>query len=298
MLRIYRSFFKNKKFFIISMHPKTTTGDTEMNRLFEDVGFSYDSQQDIFYSIMNAWQRNYGFCRLYDEACAPLSMIIDCEPVFFDYNGFHWLIELWKGQYCLNTGGEIGVYYTKAADLDTPGEIRNAFYHCVDDHDLLQMSFSLKKGQRTLFSRHDKHWWLTGFKLGEFSDPSELVMNARITLKDRFMRDAFVDGLKKTGYSDSEITVLNNTVTLVFRQPRSPQPLTRSELTDRLIQIKNKFLCDTFRGLAAGYANTAEALKALKDLDPQLYQSIFTMGKPLELFKIFEPAIKQLSIFS
>jgi hypothetical protein len=245
---------------------------------------------------MNAWQRNFGFCRLYDEASAPLSMIIDCEPVFFDYDGYHWMIELWKGQYCLNTGGEIGVYYTKAPGLDTPGELKNAFYHSVGDEDLLQMSFSLKKGSRTLFARNDRHWWLTGFKLGEFSDPSELTMDARITLKDRFMRDAFVEGLKNTGYSDSEIMVANNTVSLVYQQPRSAQPLTRTELTDRLIQTKNRYLCDAFRRIAAGYPNTAETLNGLKNLDPFLYRSVFTMGKPMELFQIFEPVIKQLAL--
>ena len=35
---------------------------------------------DIFYSLNDCWQRDFGYCRLYDEACAPLAMIIDCEP--------------------------------------------------------------------------------------------------------------------------------------------------------------------------------------------------------------------------
>ena len=46
----------------------------------------------------------------YDAAALAMNAIIDCEPIFFDYAGKTWLIELWKGQYGLETGCEIGVY--------------------------------------------------------------------------------------------------------------------------------------------------------------------------------------------
>ena len=74
------------------------TGDDELDEAINAAGYSYDSKEDIFYSNIDAWQKNMGYCQLYDEAAAPLGMIIDCEPIHFIYNGKRWLIEFWKGQ--------------------------------------------------------------------------------------------------------------------------------------------------------------------------------------------------------
>lgn len=89
----------------------------ELNRDLKPFGFAYDPSQDLFYSLMDCWQRNFGYCRLYDEATATFSMIIDCEPIYFRYGGKKWLIEFWKGQYGMTTGGEIGIYYTTGPRL-------------------------------------------------------------------------------------------------------------------------------------------------------------------------------------
>jgi uncharacterized protein (DUF927 family) len=53
-------------------------------------GFAYSKQQDIFYSTLNAWQRSFGYSRLYDEAAAHFAMIVDSEPIYFDYDGKRW----------------------------------------------------------------------------------------------------------------------------------------------------------------------------------------------------------------
>lgn len=83
-----------------------------LNEFIEPYGYAYDSHQDIFYTKIDAWQREMGYSRLYDEAAAPSSMIIDCEPIYFEYDNKRWLIEFWKGQYGMTTGFEIGVYHT------------------------------------------------------------------------------------------------------------------------------------------------------------------------------------------
>lgn len=171
-----------------------------LNQVLEEAGYSYDTSQDIFYSNLNAWQRDMGYCRLYDEAAALLSMIIDCEPIYFNYNNKHWLIEFWKGQYGMTTGCEIGVYSTDGPVLNT-GIYNNTFYDCASDEELLDMSFTLRKNGKTLLERRGRHWWLTGFKLGEFSEPWELVAYINITLKDKEMRNEFIKGLIKAGYS-------------------------------------------------------------------------------------------------
>ena len=82
-----------------------------LNELIGPFGYSYVSSQDLFTSRIDAWQRGFGYCALYDKAALRFNMIFDCLPVYFDYQGKTWLIEFWKGQYGINTGCEIGVYY-------------------------------------------------------------------------------------------------------------------------------------------------------------------------------------------
>lgn len=82
-----------------------------LNELVEPFGYSYISSQDLFTSRQDAFQRAFGYCALYDRAAFRFHMIFDCLPVYFDYRGKTWLIEFWKGQYGINTGCEIGVYY-------------------------------------------------------------------------------------------------------------------------------------------------------------------------------------------
>ncbi|NLV88860.1 MAG: DUF4474 domain-containing protein, partial [Tissierellia bacterium] len=41
----------------------------------------------------------------------------------------------------------------------------------ADDENMLKMRFELFKNHVSLIKRKGKHWWLTGFKLGEFSQP-------------------------------------------------------------------------------------------------------------------------------
>jgi hypothetical protein len=72
---------------------KKGTGNEDLDKIIAIGGYSYDPQQDIFYSNMDAWQREFGYCRLYDEAATPLRLIMDCEPIYFDFKEKHWLIE-------------------------------------------------------------------------------------------------------------------------------------------------------------------------------------------------------------
>ena len=67
------------------------TGSAALDKILAGFGFAYEPAQSIFFSIHNAWQREYGYFPLYDEMLAPLSMIVDCEPVYFAYEGKRWL---------------------------------------------------------------------------------------------------------------------------------------------------------------------------------------------------------------
>lgn len=264
---------------------KEVTDFDTLDELIEATGYLYDDEQDIFYSTLNPWQKKYGYSRLYDEASAPFGMIVDCEPIYFIYGGKIWLIEFWKGQYGMCCGFEIGVYTKKWLYYYPPKDYGDFFYEAASDSDLLSMSCSLKKNEETLFYRKEKHWWLTGFKLGDFANPSELTMDISITLKDENMRDAFISGLKNTGYSDSQIKVEHNTVSLVYNKPYSMQPFTRTIFTDRLIQNKNKKLCDRYQEITKGCDDMRCKIKAIRQYSPDLYELITNIGRAKKYFE-------------
>jgi hypothetical protein len=259
----------------------------ELNDDLKPFGFAYDVSQDLFYSIMDGWQRNFGYFRLYDEASATFSMIIDCEPIYFQYRGMKWLIEFWKGQYGMTTGAEVGIYYTNGPKLNIPGVFNGTFYYCVNDEDRINMSLALSKNGKPLFTRSAYHWWITGFKLAEYSQPSELSMDIILDLYDRQMVEAFVNGLKEAGYSENEYAVRGRRVYVHFDKPHTQQPFTRNPLTVHLMQRNNKSYCDAYNYLTQGYVNTLDKLAFVKVQSPNMYNKIMNMGKPLQVFESY-----------
>lgn len=274
---------------------KKDANKQELDESFAIAGYAYDEKQDIFYSIKDPWQRNFGYCRLYDEAAAPLGMIADCEPIYFEYNGKKWLVEFWKGQYDLPTGAEVGIYSTDGPNLNIPGFFNGTFYNCASEDEFLWMSFSLKKKGKILFERGDRHWWLTGFRLGEYSEPSELTLEITITLKDWMMCTAFIGGLKNAGYSDKEIKRYANTVRITFDKPHTHQPLTRTEMTDAIIQRKNRLLCDLYNEVTRGCITLEDKMKAVREQAPELYKHIMGLGRPMELYGSYEKIQRYLN---
>lgn len=259
------------------------TGHDELDEIVDIAGYSYDPIQDIFISNMKPWQRYIGYCRFFDVAAAIMSMIIDSEPIYFEYGGKKWMVGIWKGQYALVTGGEIG-FYKGAINANIPGTPSDIFYKAVDDDELLEMSCVLKKNGKILFERKEKHWWLTGFKLGEFSEPSELTMDITITLKDAIMREAFLNGMRRAGYLDQELTVTGNSVSFTFDVPRTKQVWTRTEFTDKIIQHKNKYFCDKYQEITGSQSTVQEKIKAIEEQAPDIYRRIIKTKKIMPSF--------------
>jgi len=282
-----------KRIFKSNKYSKVVDHDS-LNDFLENAGYSYDIYQDIFYSNIDSWQRDMGYCRLYDELAAPFSMIIDCEPIYFDYNNKKWLIEFWKGQYGMTTGCEVGVYVSDGPDIETI-EFSGTFYSCVKDEDMLDMSFDLRKNGKTLMYRNQKHWWLTGFKLGEFSDPEELTVTFNIKLKDEVMRDEFLKGLKNSGYLEQNLKIDGNNIEIFFYKPHMPQPFSRIKKSDRLTQAKNKLLCDKFQDMTSDYDNSLDKIIAIQKLDSRMMKKILMLGKSTSLFEGYRKIEKFLS---
>jgi len=118
-------------------------------------GFAWDNSQGIWYSLMNPWQRNLGYCELYNTM-APLSgMIIANKKITFNYDSKTWRVWLWKGLYGITTGAEIGVYiYSKTYSVSYFGKTAKMdWYRYANDSERLSMSFTLYKNGKKLFSR-------------------------------------------------------------------------------------------------------------------------------------------------
>ena len=225
-----------------------------------EAGFEYDPAQDIIFSRMDPLQRNFGYAYGYDLAALGMSADIDCEPIFFDYAGKHWMIELWKGQYGLETGCEIGVY-TRPIGSTGPGYAladatigrrpgdatpsHNLFYDCAANADRLELTATLRRDGQALFTRGpETHWWLTGFKWGVLSTPGQLSMDVAIKLKDVPMRDAFMAGIAGRAYTNLQVngTTVSFTFDQTFAVPQPPKPAAILSA----IRADNQAIVDTY----------------------------------------------------
>lgn len=214
---------------------------------FSAAGFAYDSEKGIFYSTKNAWQKNFGYTHMYDVMAPIFRMIIDTEPVKFNYNNKNWLITFWKGQYGIVTGAEIGVYATKQMKIN-----KKTVYLPVNENEMLDMDLILYKNGKYITRVHTKHWWLAVFKLGMFSKPKELSLDASITFPTYEMLEAFLEAFRKLGYKDKDYSVIDKTFCFHFIKPRARKVWTRWWLGDaigqylnrRNVELYNKYLDD------------------------------------------------------
>lgn len=252
-------------------NPDKAQQQNALNNDLKDSGFAYHLMDDYFYSRMDCWQREVGYCRLYDEGALFFNMIFDAEPITFSYGGKRWLIELWKGQYGITTGAEIGIYNTTLEDLDTD-RFRGTFYENIQDSEFLPLSFVLRRKGRVLLRREATHWWLTAFKLGTFSKLRTLTMDASISFPDAKMCAAFVGGLIETGYRRREYKVRGNRVDIRFTKPHSDQPASRNKLQAGIVQKVNKSNCRLYKKATARYSDTLDKLEYLKNAMPEVYE--------------------------
>lgn len=176
------------------------------NEILGLFGYKYDPAQDIYYTDVEAWQRNFGFADLYDNAAAYATMLYKTLKIDFEYDGLLWRLQWWKGQYGVLEGAELGIYTKEKVNEDFE------FYKCADDENLLEMHFDYYHSvndynkQNPLFTRYEqKHWWITGFKFG-VCNPSNIVIKATIVAKDGDMADAMEKGLQNLIGQDDKPT--------------------------------------------------------------------------------------------
>lgn len=160
------------------------------------LSYSYSEAGNYFYTDDDPWQRNFGFNRLYDIGAVFTVMYLDTFHVYYNHNGYDWMVQFWKGQYgLLFLGGEIGLYY-KDPNKTTP------HYNCAEEDMEINMQMTVyREGYGELFTRpYAPHWWTTAFvpgKLKKFSDRTELTMVAKLEFKTEEEREKFCNALEK-----------------------------------------------------------------------------------------------------
>jgi hypothetical protein len=238
---------------------------TPLATVVDLAGFAYDPDQDIIYSRMDALQRQFGYAYSFDKFALLMAADIDCEPIFFEYGDAMWMIELWKGQYGLETGCEVGVYlrpnsgnpiYYPALDAAIgsgrteidPDVTHARFFACAAADQMLDISLSLThKTLGHLFSRSkQKHWWLTGFKWGVYSQPDELSMAVTIGFPTPQMAAAFSAALQAMGHQP--VPGDDNSVSFVLDEPKAVQP-PRDETMLAAVRAEDKAIVATYRAL-------------------------------------------------
>lgn len=244
---------------------------------FSAAGFAYNSEKDIFYSTMNAWQKNFGYTRYYDVIAPIFRMIIDTEPIKFNYDNKNWLITFWKGQYGIVTGAEIGIYYTKDKKVN-----KRTVYLPVNDNDMLNMDLILYKNNKIITRIHAKHWWLAVFKLGMFTKPKELTMDINLTFKNKEMLASFLKSFKKLGYKTKDYKIIDNTFCFKYIKPHTRKVWTRTLLTDSIrqffnrknVELYNKYLSDIIDDNRIDDSKTKNnKLIMINDLIPELLKN-------------------------
>lgn len=247
-----------------------------LNKALNTFGFCYDERNDAICSGMYPWQREVGYCRAYDEGAATMYMVFDCEPIYFDYGGVRYLIELWKGQYGCTTGAEVGLYVNYDGDMGKSPE--KLFYECVEDGDRLPMQFVLFRNDEAVLERSALHWWLTGFQVGMYSEADELTMEVRICFPNFAMCRAFCDGLLRAGYSRSAIRLEQLCVSIRFDKPHVSQPDLCGRRCRRRICRRNRRNCRLYCRVTRCFCSTLDKISYLGFCFPLLYRIIIRMG--------------------
>ena len=261
---------------------------SDLGRVVYAAGFCYLPEEDIICSTMNNVQRMSGYCKGYDEAAIAINSVIDCEPIYFCYDGYEWMIELWKGQYGIETGCEIGVYYREQDKPLSFAEktVMGKMYSCVPDERMLDLKFILYKNGQQLFVRDwERHWWLTGFRWGLLSEPEQLEMAVGICFPDRKMQQAFVhQGLEQMGYSYVQTGTCS--VEFCFAKPFTKQPDIREKLR-KSVQAINREQVDAYNSFCRKYGITVN--------DPNVIGQAINRQPGTSEGKLYEKLVRHFS---
>ncbi len=240
----------------------TAQKQATLDTLSEPVGYCYDACQDLFIARRDAPQKIFGYTTFYDLAAPYFNMIFDYETIYFNYDGRTWLLEMWKGQYGINTGCELGLYY--ADTIIQPKDYSSTLFHSVEAKDMLDISLELNRTPRkeNVFTTVGKvskhHWWLTQFKMGMFSKPQNLLVNTAVRFKDCYMLYSFLNSFENT-LPHVTYTVNNLTVYFTFYQSRRSYPFFKKLVRHFALTCCHLY-CSCFNYVTRPFQNSGDKL--------------------------------------
>lgn len=243
-----------------------------LNALIEPFGYCYDESQDTVSSRNNAWQKKAGYTALFDKAAPFFNMVFDYLPVYFPYMEQTWLIEFWKGQYGINTGAEIGVYYSEK--LLTENELPAAHFKAVENKDMLPLTFCLKKGKTPIASVSKKTWWLTAFCMGLFSRPEQLYLDISIFFPSCDMLHSFLNSLCQMNYPGELIQVCGNEIRIKYGGPQYRKYSFICRVVRAWTLFTSRIFCRIFLYITRYFSSTADKLLYLYYLLPFAFRRI------------------------
>lgn len=177
------------------------------------IGFNFNLSEMLVYATINCWMRDFGFCYLYDVIAnsMPVFFKYDTRRFKFEYNDMEYMIQIWKGNYTISNGGEVGVYCRDKSKSGT-------YYDCANDEQMLPMSMQIIHGDKILVNKPlQPHWWVNGFNLGKtLYSPESLTMKFSIVMTDEAMLEAFCEAIDNHYKHDVTYTVDGLTVNAVW----------------------------------------------------------------------------------
>lgn len=250
-----------------------------LDELIAPFGYCYIECQDIISSRNDAWQRDMGYTSFFDRMAVYFNMVFDALPVYFDYKGRTWLIEFWKGQYGINTGAEIGIYY--ADRILSEEELSDYLFQVVEDKDMLPLSLELtdNRSNDPLACVSKKTWWLTAFCMGRFSRPRELNLDSSLHFPNCEMRCQFVQGLQQAGLSKEHVRICGNMVYVRYCGKDKCDYGFFTRLLRRLSQFSNRIFCKLYLLLTRPFTLTLDRLLYLYFLLPFAFRRMLTLRR-------------------
>lgn len=249
----------------------------KLNEIIKPFGYCYDARQDIFSTSPDAWQRNFGYTESYNHYAPYFNMVFDYEPIYFDYQDKTWLIELWKGQYGINTGAEVGIYYSNS--YVPPALQEHTLFHCVKDKDMLPITLHLFSKDDSIAMLRKRHWWLTIFSMAVFTEPADLSANVSITFPTESMMNAFTDALSKKGYHKEDICICGLTVIFVYRSCSTCHASLFHRILCRYVQWKNRIFCKLFLWVTRPFSTSLDRALCLYYYIPFAFRRLLTIKR-------------------
>lgn len=248
-----------------------------LEQLAKPFGYAYHCRCGFFSSTLDAWQKTAGYTWLYDYMAPRFQMVFDALPIYFDYRGRTWLIELWKGQYGINTGAEIGIYH--ADRILSAEEYKTAHFAAVEDDEMLPCTLCLCRQGTDCLKLSERHWWLTIFESGLFSTPSELCLHASICFPDSEMCDAFYEGLCRAGYDMKQLDIQGLCCSFVFRSSYSEDFNLLTRFHRRLSQCVNRMCCRLYAYVTRPFIRTEDRILFLYYYLPAAFRRLFRIRR-------------------